>query len=80
MCIIRIFDNLMFSHRERESELERDASQLEIELAVLEMEAIEQQLVIISLYKEKVKKMIQHDEDIVIINPDGKQLHLATKL
>jgi uncharacterized membrane protein len=66
----------MFSHRD--SELE-SVSQLEIELAVLEMEAIEQQLAIISLYKERVKKIIQN-EDIVIINPDGKQLHLATKL
>tara|TARA_B100000795_G_scaffold240287_1_gene202400 strand:+ start:5629 stop:5880 length:252 start_codon:yes stop_codon:yes gene_type:complete len=65
LCINVLFDKCML--------VNFPGRQLERELAILEMDSMEQQLAI-SLYKAEII-----ENELVIINP-GKQLHLAIKL
>ena len=67
----------------------RDNLQLELELTEIEIRALEQQLEITELFKkileekmneEKMNEEKMNEEVVVIVNPDGKQLQLGTKI
>ena len=61
----------------------RDNLQLELELTEIEIRALEQQLEITELFKKILEEKMNEEkmnEVVVVVNPDGKQLQLGTKI
>jgi hypothetical protein len=78
LCLINFCLNILNRTRNDSQNDSQLTSQLELELNEIEMRALNEKIEIIELYKKTLDKM--NEEVVVIVNPDGRQLQLGTKI